>query len=52
MANEIADVYSGSSFDDFLAEEGLREEVESAAIKRVLRSRHFHGPHGFWANGQ
>jgi hypothetical protein len=36
MANEIADVYSGSSFDDFLAEEGLREEVESAAIKRVL----------------
>jgi len=36
MANEIADVYSGSSFDDFLAEEGLREEVEAAAIKRVL----------------
>jgi antitoxin HicB len=31
-----ADVHSGSSFDDFLEEEGMREEVESAAIKRVL----------------
>ena len=31
-----AEVHSGSSFDDFLEEEGIREEVESAAIKRVL----------------
>ncbi len=36
MANRIEDVHSGSSFDDFLIEEGLHEEVESAAIKRVL----------------
>ena len=36
MANEIENVHSGSSFDDFLIEEGLHEEVESAAIKRVL----------------
>jgi antitoxin HicB len=34
MANER--VHSGSSFDDFLDDEGIREEVESAAIKRVL----------------
>ena len=26
----------GSSFDDFLAEEGILAEVEAAAIKRVL----------------
>jgi antitoxin HicB len=36
MANQIEDVHSGSSFDDFLIEEGIYEEVESAAIKRVL----------------
>lgn len=36
MANPTEDVHSGSSFDDFLIEEGLHEEVESAAIKRVL----------------
>jgi antitoxin HicB len=36
MTNVIFEVHSGSSFDDFLAEEGLQEEVESAAIKRVL----------------
>ena len=28
--------YSGSSFDSFLDEEGIREEVEAVAIKRVL----------------
>ena len=28
--------YSGSSFDSFQDEEGIREEVEAAAIKRVL----------------
>jgi DNA-binding phage protein len=32
----VESVYSGSSFDDFLDEEGIRDEVESAAIKRVL----------------
>lgn len=29
-------IHSGSSFDDFLEEEGIRNEVEGAAIKRVL----------------
>ena len=28
--------HSGSSFDAFLEEEGIREEVEAVAIKRVL----------------
>lgn len=28
--------HSGSSFDSFLEEEGMREEVEAVAIKRVL----------------
>ncbi len=36
MAKQLDDVHSGSSFDSFLVEEGLQEEVESAAIKRVL----------------
>jgi antitoxin HicB len=36
MTNETLAVHSGSSFDDFLEEEGYRDEVESAAIKRVL----------------
>ena len=26
----------GSSFDDFLADEGLREEVEAGAIKKII----------------
>jgi antitoxin HicB len=28
--------HSGSTFDSFLVEEGIREEVEAVAIKRVL----------------
>lgn len=28
--------YSGSNFDDFLAEEGLLEEVSARALKRLL----------------
>ena len=36
MANGAGDIHSGSSFDDFLEQEGYRNEVESAAIKRVL----------------
>jgi antitoxin HicB len=28
--------YSGSSFDDFLREEGMLEEAEAVAIKRVV----------------
>ncbi len=28
--------YIGSNFDDFLAEEGLLEETEATAVKRVL----------------
>jgi antitoxin HicB len=33
---KVESIHSGSSFDDFLEEEGIRDEVESAAIKRVL----------------
>jgi antitoxin HicB len=38
MNEEIqeANIHTGSTFDDFLEEEGIRNEVESAAIKRVL----------------
>ena len=36
MAKGAAGIHSESSFDDFLEEEGYRNEVESAAIKRVL----------------
>ena len=35
-ANGVAGVHSGSSFDEFLEEEGIRDEVETVAIKRVL----------------
>jgi hypothetical protein len=28
--------HSGSSFDSFLEEEGIREEVEAVAVKRVI----------------
>ena len=28
--------YTGSSFDSFLEEEGIREEAEAVAVKRVL----------------
>src|SRR5712692_10739949 len=28
--------YSGSTFDSFLEEEGIREEVEAVAVKRVI----------------
>jgi hypothetical protein len=31
-----ANGYSGSTFDSFLEEEGIREEVEAVALKRVL----------------
>jgi len=33
---ETAFDHSGSSFDSFLEEEGIREEVDAAAIKRVI----------------
>jgi antitoxin HicB len=36
MAKDAAGLHSGSSFDDFLEEEGYRNDVESVAIKRVL----------------
>jgi antitoxin HicB len=36
MANVTVEVHSGTNFDDFLKEEGYRDEVESTAIKRVL----------------
>ncbi len=28
--------HTGSTFDSFLEEEGLREEVEAVAVKRVI----------------
>lgn len=34
--NKAAFDHSGSSFDSFLEEEGILEEVESIAIKRVI----------------
>jgi hypothetical protein len=34
--NRKVTVHSGSTFDSFLEEEGIREEVEAVAIKRVL----------------
>src|SRR5256885_17091306 len=34
--NHKRDRHSGSSFDSFLEKEGMREEVEAVAIKRVL----------------
>jgi hypothetical protein len=30
---------SGSTFDSFLEQEGIREEVEAVAIKRVMAGR-------------
>lgn len=32
----MSNKHIGSSFDDFLEEEGIREEVKAVAIKRVL----------------
>jgi len=34
--NNAAIEHTGSSFDSFLEEEGIREEVEAVAIKRVI----------------
>jgi antitoxin HicB len=36
MKNRKRVDHSGSTFDSFLEEEGIREEVEAVAIKRVL----------------
>lgn len=36
MRTKQEDIHSGSSFDDFLAEEGIQDEVVSAAAKRVI----------------
>ena len=33
--NSVAD-HTGSTFDSFLEEEGIREEVEAVAVKRVI----------------
>jgi len=33
---ETINEYIGSSFDDFLAEEGILEEAETSAVKRVI----------------
>ena len=34
--NRMVANHTGSTFDSFLEEEGIREEVEAVAIKRVL----------------
>ena len=36
MIAKKKDIHTGSSFDDFLEQEGIRNEVEGAAIKKVL----------------
>jgi hypothetical protein len=36
MSKQQTSIHTGSSFEDFLEEEGLRNEVEGAAIKKVL----------------
>jgi hypothetical protein len=36
MSVKKVSIHTGSSFDDFLEEEGIRNEVEGAAIKKVL----------------
>lgn len=36
MTEPIRNPHIGSDFDEFLEEEGLREEVTAAAIKRVI----------------
>ena len=36
MANGAVEIRSGSSFNDFLEKYGHRDEIENAAIKRVL----------------
>ena len=36
MSTRRAFDHSGSSFDSFLEEEGILDEVEAAAIKRVI----------------
>jgi hypothetical protein len=36
MSTPAAFDHSGSSFDSFLEEEGILDEVEAATIKRVL----------------
>tara|TARA_R110000868_G_scaffold58122_1_gene179266 strand:- start:48883 stop:49164 length:282 start_codon:yes stop_codon:yes gene_type:complete len=35
----MTNVHIGSSFDDFLEEDGIREEVEAIAVKRVIAWR-------------
>ena len=36
MGEDKMNKHSGSSFDDFLAEEGILEEVSAKALKRLL----------------
>ena len=36
FSSERMNPYSGSNFDDFLAEEGILEEVSARALKRLL----------------
>jgi antitoxin HicB len=36
MGEDAMNKYSGSNFDDFLAEEGILEEVSARALKRLV----------------
>lgn len=36
MPKKMKNKHIGSTFDDFLAEEGLTEEVEAGAIKKII----------------
>jgi antitoxin HicB len=36
MKRDQTNNHSGSTFDSFLEEEGIREEVEAVAVKRIL----------------
>jgi antitoxin HicB len=36
MTEKSVDLHWGSTLDDFLDEEGIREEATTAAIKRVI----------------
>lgn len=36
MGKKSSDPHTGTTFDSFLQEEGIHEEVEAVAIKRVL----------------
>lgn len=44
MDSSYKEVFSSSTFDDFLLEEGMHNEVESAVMQRVLGWQAEHAP--------